>query len=139
MTHSDAFWSKAAIGSADACWSWKAARNGKGYGNYRSRSAHVVAFELAKGPVPDGLTIDHLCANRSCVNPAHLEAVALQENIRRHAAKQTHCVHGHPLFGDNVRLCKRPDGVRRRCRTCDRVQNREAMARAYARATGRQS
>jgi hypothetical protein len=118
----EAFWNKVAVGGPDDCWEWIAAKNGKGYGNFRDRSAHAVSYELAKGAIPKTLTVDHLCANRSCVNPAHLEAVSLQENIRRHAAKTTHCKRGHPLSGDNIFLHRRPDGVHRRCKTCERAQ-----------------
>jgi hypothetical protein len=70
------------------CWLWTASLNNGGYGKLSvSRSywveAHRVAYELYKGPIPGGKCIDHLCRVRSCVNPDHLEAVTLSENIRR--------------------------------------------------------
>ena len=110
------FWSKVDKQGLDGCWLWNGAKNGKGYGNFRSRSAHVVSYEFSKGAVPTGLQIDHLCRVRNCVNPAHLEAVTALVNVKR--AQITHCKWGHELSGDNIVLYPRPDGVRRRCLQC---------------------
>jgi hypothetical protein len=69
------------------CWNWDGAVTSSGYGavahNGRTHSTHKLAYELLVGPVPDGLQIDHLCRNKLCCNPAHLEPVTGQENIRR--------------------------------------------------------
>ncbi len=122
------------------CWNWVGAINrGDGYGRICSRydrqkheTAHRVVYETAVGAIPDGLDLDHLCRNRRCVNPAHLEPVTRQVNILRGEtvtaanAKKTHCLHGHPLSGDNLRI--KPNG-RRECRTCARKRSSEYQKR----------
>lgn len=72
---------------ADGCWRWNRYINPRGYGivhlSERSVMAHVLSYTISKGPVPEGLELDHLCRNKSCVNPDHLEAVTHKENVRR--------------------------------------------------------
>ncbi len=87
------FWKHVLLGDAlgDGCWDWQGLRV-RGYGvmhctvNSRKTTirAHRYAYELIVGPIPEGLTIDHLCRNPACVNPAHLEPVTIAENLRRH-------------------------------------------------------
>lgn len=83
------------------CWNWTGYRNRGGYGRYmhqkRMQLAHRVSYELLVGPVPDGLVIDHLCRNPSCVNPDHLEPVTNAENIRRGLAGGLAKRHSHSL------------------------------------------
>lgn len=118
--------------SPEGCWEWLASRS-DGYGRVtwqgRQRPAHRVVYELLVGPIPAGLQIDHLCRNRGCVNPAHLEPVTQRENLMRgetiparHAA-QTHCGRGH-IF-DEANTYVRKDG-RRSCRACDAARCRAA-------------
>lgn len=105
------FWRR--VEKTDDCWLWTGHVNPvTGYGSYylpgspnRSQYAHRVAYEFAKGPIPEGLTIDHLCRVRNCVNPDHLEAVSLRENVLRSPiavaainARKTHCPQGHPYI-----------------------------------------
>jgi hypothetical protein len=124
----DAFWDKVDRAGLNDCWLWNGASNSKGYGNFRSRSAHVVAFELVNGPIARGLEIDHLCRVRACVNPAHLEAVTHQENVQR--AQPDHCRQGHSLTGPHIKIVKRADGTRRKCMLCERIYKRKARQNA---------
>ena len=114
-------------GHTTPCWIWQGAENGDGYGRIsvhnNSRRAHRVSYESFVGPVPAGLVIDHLCRQRMCVNPAHLEPVTNGENVRRGALADlsyrrdtiTHCPQGHEYTTSNSYICKRG---KRQCRTC---------------------
>jgi hypothetical protein len=110
------------------CWVWTGARTSKGYGNINGRAAHRLVYEALVGPIPVGLWIDHLCRNRPCVNPDHLEPVPPRENVIRGAglaaakAGQTHCVNGHLFDEANTRYETRGNYQRRSCRACARVR-----------------
>lgn len=106
------------------CDIWTGSLDKDGYGRIKRNGmtyrAHRIAYEEAKGPIPDGLQLDHLCRVRNCINPDHLEAVTCQENIRRGelgAAQRarTHCPQNHPYSGDNLYIDPRGD---RQCRIC---------------------
>jgi hypothetical protein len=80
------FWGH--VHKTDLCWIWTAHRNPLGYGQFRPKGkqtvrAHRFAYELLLGPIPEGMTLDHLCRNTRCVNPDHLEPVTAIENYRR--------------------------------------------------------
>ncbi len=113
----------------DSCWIWtgRIGAEPKPYGSFytdgKDIKAHRFAYELFIRKIPDGLTIDHLCRNHSCVNPSHLEAVTNRENILRGVsivakqARKTHCKNGHPLIAGNlVRSVKH-----RECLICRRA------------------
>lgn len=112
----------------DACWPWLGAL-AHGYGSMRgadgrTTGAHRVIYQSMRGPIPDGLELDHLCRNRSCVNPAHLEPVTRIENARRipSAIMRAHvngtCTRGHPLTEDNT--YHHPSRTKRECLRCRR-------------------
>jgi hypothetical protein len=97
---------------------------------------HRYAYEALVGPIPDGKQIDHLCRNRACCNPEHLEPVTIQENIRRGEgpqainARKTHCIRGHALSGDNLYLV--PKSGRRNCVICRQAASNRADERRRA-------
>ncbi|WP_407942939.1 HNH endonuclease signature motif containing protein [Luteipulveratus halotolerans] len=81
-----------------------------------------MSYELANGPIADGMTVDHLCRNKRCVRPEHLEAVTRGDNVRRWAATITHCPQGHEYSAENTRVWK----GKRNCITCQREAKRRA-------------
>jgi len=145
----DRFWEKVQRGAG--CWEWQSTLV-CGYGVFKHRvdgewksvKAHRLAYELTKGSIPAGLTLDHLCRNTKCVNPDHLEPVTCVDNVMRGNAlpavnaRKTECKRGHALSGDNVYVAK--TGYRT-CKVCARqrpgkreynrqyiVENRERLS-----------
>jgi hypothetical protein len=110
-----------------------------GYGHFhtegnRKVQAHRWAYEYVAGKVPTGLELDHLCRNKRCVNPAHLEAVTRRENMARWAKFVTHCVHGHLYTAENTSWRKDANGRRRYrcCRACARARRMRRLGRVSA-------
>jgi hypothetical protein len=120
------------------CWLWYGAVQGGDYGvaehEGRTRIAHRLAYELACGPIPDGLVIDHKCRVHSCVNPSHLEPVKQRVNVMRGVgitkqnAVKTHCKNGHEFSGANLGHVIRGGRLCRRCRACSAEITRVARA-----------
>ena len=136
------FWSRVRKGLPYSCWLWQGATI-KGYGMFSLQNgpfyAHRISYTLLVEAIPDGLQIDHLCLNPSCVNPMHLEVVTLNENRRRARTLyipqrfDTHCNHGHELSEDNVTVYATKSGQYRACRICAARRQREYRARRKAR------
>ena len=116
------------------CWLWTRCVDRDGYGiqnvEHRRRFAHRVSYEILRGPIGFGLTIDHLCRNRCCVNPDHLEPVPFAVNRARGVwgdarAKGTHwrshCQRGHELSAENLEQSELP---KRKCKLCRRLRDR---------------
>ncbi len=119
----------AKVRKSDTCWRWIGGLQTNGYGSFgagggASMLAHRFAWERAVGPIPDGLTIDHLCMNKRCVRPDHLEVVTAEENSSRKGRSITHCKRGHQLAGEN--LYRYPNTGKRGCRMC-RAETRAAF------------
>jgi hypothetical protein len=145
------FWNR--VNTEQECWSWGGAHDRYGYSvfsiNNKSVKVHRYAYELLVGPIPDGLTIDHLCSNAGCVNPEHMEPVSASENTRRAALRRpkkepapkkpdgrktrvwpvlTHCPHGHEFTQANTKL---QEGTKV-CRKCCALRQRAYTARKRA-------
>jgi len=135
--HESRFWQRCdRSGGPRACWIWTGARSTAGYGQLRVHGhglfyAHHIALQLAGRPLPaGGLVCDHLCRNRACVNPEHIELVTSRENTLRGEsipalrARQTLCARGHSLDDSNTIRMRRGRG--RECRACrvEREANR---------------
>jgi hypothetical protein len=139
--YADRFWSKVTK-QENGCWVWRDHVTGSGYGQVfwggkgePGRVVHRIAYEALVGPLPAGLPdLDHLCRNRRCVNPDHLEPVTRRENVRRgvgHTAinmRKTHCPKGHEYTPGNTKV---GNSGGRYCRACAELYNeRRRLARS---------
>ena len=121
------FLSRIKIDKETECWEWKSSLMSTGYGSFSIKDknylAHRMSYSLFHGEIEKGLVIDHICRNRSCVNPMHLRQVTMKTNAIENSLsipssnyKKDMCKNGHPLSGEN--LCEYPSDKHRRCRTC---------------------
>ena len=132
----------AKVEKTEDCWLWRGSILRNGYGQFYSGGpylAHRYSYEVHKGPIPNGLVIDHLCRVRHCVNPDHLEAVTQSINLLRgktlNASEVTRmfCPSGHPYSETNTRIYR----GRRHCKACEaprmrRYRMRQAILRSTA-------
>jgi endogenous inhibitor of DNA gyrase (YacG/DUF329 family) len=125
------------VQKTESCWNWTGGKYSTGYGSFSlgsefegSTPAHRFSYELFRGKIPVGMTIDHLCRNRTRVNPDHLEVVSTAENVLRgegitaNNKRKTHCKRGHPFSKKNTYLI---GGGGRMCRACGSIRKRQVV------------
>lgn len=137
---SERFWQRVNRNNSEVCWAWTGSYNSKGYGQLEvegiKEMAHRISYELSVGPIPEAMSIHHRCNNPSCVNPNHLEPMAIEDNILlgngepAQNARKTHCHRGHELVEPN--LIPNKLGLRH-CRACrrDEMKRLEALIDRY--------
>lgn len=123
---------------ATGCWNWTGTKSDSGYGRVsidgRAHQAHRIAYEILRAQIPDGMQIDHLCRNRACLNPDHMEPVTQRENIMRgesvsaRNARRNHCNRGHEYVQGSFIMERSKSGLMRRCLICQDMTE-EARAR----------
>lgn len=135
--HKERFMQMVQVDQVTGCWNWQGGKDKNGYGFFtvegKQYKAHRWIYEHTNGPIPEGLVIDHLCRNHSCVNPSpdHLEPVTNRENVARgvgfaaHTLRTNTCINGHPLEGDNLKVYQ----GRRFCLTCLKKRGEETKLR----------
>lgn len=130
----------ARVGAPDSngCWPWLGGTRPNGYGtfavkrdgNWSQTTAHRIAYQSFIGPIPEGFEVDHVCRNRACCNPEHLEAVPLQVNRKRRNDAKTHCAQGHAFTPENTYWYRGKDGyLCRQCNICRRFYSRQPRKR----------
>jgi hypothetical protein len=137
MTHISEAFAYVKIQDLSGCWNWLRARTASGYGEAniggRVVSMHRAVYEYVLGPIPEHLELDHVCRNRGCCNPYHLEPVTHRENVRRgdsasaRLARATHCIAGHEFTPENTVII----AGGRQCRQCKNRRGRESWQRRF--------
>lgn len=130
------------------CWLWRGSHNKDGYPRHAGTRAHRTSYVLKNGRIPEGLEIDHLCGNRGCLNPDHLEAVTHRENVsrgrlggvtRKRNISKTHCPSGHEYTKENTYVAPRvyqqnksgrnyafvPNNPSRHCKLCKKIAHKK--------------
>ena len=130
-TESERFWEK--VDKSGDCWLWTAYVNASGYGVFGLSSgklmlAHRYSYTELVGPIPEGLTLDHLCRISLCVRPVHLEPCSSVVNVQRGKVLITHCPSGHPYDDANTMVYS----GRRYCRACHSGQRNSERKRRKA-------
>lgn len=135
-TIEDRLWSRFAPDQETGCWNWTAAISAGSYGSIyyqgRMQKAHRISWTLTRGEIPGGLELDHLCRNRRCINPDHLEPVTRRENLARGIQSNQNmgkmfCIRGHEFTAENTRI--KPGNGHRVCKTCMRMHVRNWRAK----------
>lgn len=137
------FWSKVDNSKGDnSCWEWKAAKKPDGYGAFaignKNFTAHRLSYHAIIGELPTHLQLDHLCRNKVCVNPRHLDPVNNKENSLRgispaaYNARKTHCILGHEFNDENTRIYKYHGRTERKCIMCVNIRNKNRYSETKA-------
>lgn len=136
MTIEDRFWAKVNTNGPLGCWLWTGAVGQAGHGIFvpvrgKRIQAHRWLWEVTRGPIPEGMELDHICRVPACVRPAHLEAVTHRENCRRGIspaainARKTHCQRGHEFTAENTYVTRTGS---RCCRRCQAIYQQKLRA-----------
>jgi len=135
------FWSRIERGDPEECWPWRTRSSRNGYSLWEwlgmSWMVHRVAYTLVKGPIPDGLTVDHLCRNKRCCNPSHLDAVTGSENTKRameakYGSRPEPCGYTHQP-GQICRACRAAAVARTQKKYAAKYREMKRLAKQRAR------